>query len=444
MDRVFLGKYRVPTTKSSQWWEARRSQFGVICQAEEKKRGRKVVLEFVPAFLLGEPERKELRRAANAARQIRHINIPLVYEFGEEGEQFIYVMEYVNGLTTKSWIAAHGPMPIATALGIALQVLSALRVAAQHDLHHPAIHPGNLMIVSGETAESGWPLVKVLHFPGAPRALDAFDVANPMSASTAPFASPEQIAGAPVDFRSEAYSLGATLWFLISATTSGLSPGRADKKRAILPDLASGKFAGVPESVRHLLARMLSENRDERPRDQFDLEEEIRACLSEVDPDEVMRPVVLAALDGSAPPAERALWRRFEIRLLAALGAAAVLTVALREITQNATRARSAEVSELSDRPDRGVGLAVARNEAAEEKGSLPAAMNFSVVPPSYESKSGQIRWLEAFPGRVIARGTSLSDEPAPPGEGPDNHIAGIPPKARPVPPTKGPEPVPQ
>jgi serine/threonine protein kinase len=413
--RLFLGKYRVPTTKSLQWWEARRSQFGVTCQGEVMGGGRKVVLELMPAFLLGETEQEELRRAAAAAKQIRHINIPTLYDFGVEREQFVFVAEYVDGLTAKSWVAAHGPMPLATALGIALQVVRALRVAAQYNLHHPAIHPGNLLIVPDQTADGGWPLVKVLHFLDPHRTVPAFDPSDPILGKAAPFASPEQIAGATVDFRSEIYSLGATLSFLLSATAPGASSDRTNKKRAVDSDQTSGKLGGVPKCVRRLLARMLSENRDKRPPDQTALEAEIRACLSEVDPGEMMKPVVSVSPDGAL--AEQASWRRFGMKLLATAGAAAILALALRGIPENAIAPKSAKVSgQRNQRVDSGA----ARNEAKEGNSGFPDAMNFAVASPSDQNDGRQVRSLEPAPGTAIAQGTSLSDEPVSPGEGPD------------------------
>src|SRR6476620_4398980 len=177
--KIFLGKYWVPTTKSRQWWEARRSHFGITCQAEEMPSGREVVLDLVPLCLLGEKEREELQKAATAARQIRHVNLPLLHEFGIESEQFVFVVEYVKGVTLKSWIAASGPVPMASALAIGLQVVSALRAIARHGIGLPAVHPGNLILVSGTKGEGGWPLVKILRFFGPHRTSPLFDLSDP-------------------------------------------------------------------------------------------------------------------------------------------------------------------------------------------------------------------------------------------------------------------------
>lgn len=419
-DRIFLGKYRVRTTKNPQWWEAQRGQFGFTCQGEGMASGRPVVLTLVPAFLLGERERAALRRAAREAMQFRHVNLPALYEFGEEGEQFVYVTEHVPGRTARAWIDAHGPMPVATALGIALQVANALAVAGRYQIHHAAIHPGNLLIVPGSTTADGWPLVKLLHFPGLAR---TFDFSNPMAAAAAAFASPEQIAGAPVDFRAETYSLGATLWFLCSATEPDVSPERSEKKRAADPPWASRKFAGAPESVGRLLARMLAENRDARPVDAIALEEEIRACLSKVDPGEVVMPAAPVAPDRVAA---KTPWRRFGTKLLATAGAAAILAVALSGMTEHATGNKPVDAATLPNEPARRTSSPETRKVIAPENlGGATAAMNFAVDPPSYESNGERIRAVQRSPGTALAEVFSPA-EPAPPGEGPDGPMVEV------------------
>jgi len=414
MDRVFLGKYRVATTKSPRWWEECLGQFGFTCPAEEVGQGRKVVLEFVPAFLLGEAEREQLRKAATTAQKIRHVNIPALYDFGEEAGQFVYVVEPVGGITAQSWVAMHGPVSVSNALWIALQVVSALRAAAYHDLHHPTIHPGNLMIVSSRITEGGWPLVKVLQFLSAHR---PFDAANPTPADAALFASPEQIAAGPVDFRSETYSLGATLWFLLSGPAPGASSGQTEEKSVPAP--MARKLADVPESVRPLLRRMLSENRDERPPDDLALEEEIRVCLREVNTPEVTIPTIEVSAETQPAPPERTFWRRLTTRFLATAGAAALAAVAFRGITEPAGVNKTTPDSKLMDERARPVDSEVSKAAPVRPQESLIGAMNFSVDSPSHPG-SGQIQSLPQEPPKIIAEGAS--PEPAPPGEGPNDN----------------------
>ena len=415
--RIFLGKYWAPTTKSRQWWEARRSHFGITCQAEEMPSGREVVLDLVPLCLLGEKEREELQKAATAARQIRHVNLPLLHEFGIESEQFVFVVEYVKGVTLKSWIAASGPVPMASALAIGLQVVSALRAIARHGIGLPAVHPGNLILVSGAKGEGGWPLVKILHFFGPHRTSPLFDLSDPTLADAATFVSPEQLTGAPVDFRSEVYALGATLWFLISAKPPPLaapaSPERRRMKRLAGRARVSVDLPGLPESVARLLGSMLARDPEDRTLDPDALEEKIQACLSEVNARRIVTPVSAASSDASTRDDEFAKWRLVGMKILATAGAAALVAVGLRAMSGNASAPGSPWVSttpkEESSSPPR----------AEVTRVDSPDSMNFSVVPPSYESDRIQVRALEGAADRAVAQDTSSPNEPAPPAEGP-------------------------
>jgi hypothetical protein len=414
-DRIFLGKYRVPTTKSPQWWETQR---GVTCQGEEVAGGKTVVLELARALLLGEREREARRGAAREVMQIRHANLPALYEFGEEGEHFVYVTEHVQGLSARAWVDAHGPLPIATALGVVLQAADALAVAGRYQIHHAALHPDSLLIVPGQINEDGWPLVKMLPLFGGPEGALPRDASNPrIDAAAAAFASPEEIAGAPADFRSEFYALGAILWFLLSAKVPDVVREGTGKKRAF--DLeASAKFAGAPESVRRLLARMLAEDREARPPNRMALEKEIRACLSKVNRDEMLTD---SLAPGRAEPAgKHRIWPRLGMRFLATAGAAAMLAIALSGISRTTTGNRSAEASVLPEESPRSVVAGAAAKKAGpEESGSLPEAMNFAVTPPSYQSAGQQLRALRRFPGTAVGQSYSRSTEPEPPGEGP-------------------------
>jgi hypothetical protein len=258
-------------------------------------------------------------------------------------------------------------------------------------------------------------LVKILPHFGGSKSAPAPDIANPgLAAAAAAFASPEEIAGAPADFRSEFYSLGAILWFLLSAKAPDVARGRAAKKRALdLP--ASVKFAGAPENLRRLLARMLSDDREARPPNRMALEKEIRACLSEVHRDEMLA-------DSLSPreaelAAERRPWRRLGTAFLATAGAAAMLAVAWGGINHREARNRSAEASALREESPRSAADAAARKGVPKDSGTLPAAMNFAVTPPSYQSADEQLRALRRSPGTPVEQGIAPPTEPEPPAE---------------------------
>ena len=188
-------------------------------------------------------------------QKLDHINIAKVFAVCVDNEYVGLISEYVEGDTVDSWIVAHGPMPADAALRIGLQVVRALGSAAFHGLAHRAIQPSNLMIVPGQTADGGWPLVKLLNFglAGLEIYSDGVEVHELTSAATPQFASPEQLLNRPLDFRSEMYSLGATMCFLLTgAVPLAVSGMKARLRVRRLPELRR-----APKALRNLLVHML-------------------------------------------------------------------------------------------------------------------------------------------------------------------------------------------
>src|SRR2546428_3114474 len=163
-NKIFFGKYRIVLDASGMPVELLRSATGVNCQAQEIESDKDVALELIPAASLKPEAREQIEAEAMAAKQLSHVNIPTLYDFGFEEDDLVYVTEYFDGTTAEAWVRTHGPMPVHAVLNIARQVVSALGAATFHLIVHRSIHPGNLLIVSGQTADGEWPLVKVLNF----------------------------------------------------------------------------------------------------------------------------------------------------------------------------------------------------------------------------------------------------------------------------------------
>jgi len=267
MERTtFAEHYRICAKGDGSPRELSRAGSGIIYKAKDIRSGEPVTLELIPIGSVDPLARERFEEQARAVQLLDHINIAKVCAFGVEDDHFVLVSEYLEGETAESWITAHGPMGLDAVLRIALQVVSALSAASFHGLTHPAIWPSNLVIVPGATAEGGWPFIKLVNF-----GLNRF---NPASHSgetrEAPFASPEQLQHGTVDFRSEIYSLGATMCFLLT----GVAPSAGT-----IP-LQQHRF---PKRVRNLLVQMLRNNPDERPQDPVGFAQEIRDCLSRVE-----------------------------------------------------------------------------------------------------------------------------------------------------------------
>src|SRR5207302_1384547 len=158
--------------------------------------------------------------------------------------------EHFEGETADSWIVAHGPMPADAALRVGLQVVRAIGAAAFFNLTHRAIQPSNLMIVPGQSPDGGWPFVKLLNLGLAGLELhsdsaEAQEIAPTISPQ---FASPEQRANGEIDFRSERYSLGATMCFLLTgaAPLAAVVPRKSKVSKQASPIAqVFGGFAAV-------------------------------------------------------------------------------------------------------------------------------------------------------------------------------------------------------
>src|SRR5260370_13696145 len=218
---TFLGHYRISTNYDGARRELGPPGTAITYKARDSRSGEPVSLKLIPIANIDREIQKQFEEQARTAQQLHHINIVKVLDCGKETEQFVYVSEYLEGETVDSWIEEHGPMPPDAVLRVAAQVVSALSAASFHRLTHRAMQPSNLLIVPGPTAEGGWPFVKLIDVSSAGPKLHSRpgDAPDLDSSVARQFASPEQLQHGTVDFRSAIYSLGATMYFLMTGST---------------------------------------------------------------------------------------------------------------------------------------------------------------------------------------------------------------------------------
>jgi serine/threonine protein kinase len=286
--KIFLAKYRVAAEQIEEVGELTDSPLAY--EGEEIASGKKVIVEVVPAGSLKPAVRERLEAEAIAAKKLNHVNIPVLYDFGVENDHLVYITEDFEGTLAEEWVNARGPMPVGPVLRIAAQVVSALGAAAFYRINHHAINPSNLVLAPGQTAEGEWPLVRVLHFVGVVPKFSGTDVAVAAFDKSLHYASPEQIRNGTVDFRSEIYSLGCTMWFLLT----GAPPLTAPKGSAAMQPVQTGpveeKMSAVPKKIRQLLGQMLSEDAEARPRDPLAFYRKLQDCLAQVEQPETVTP----------------------------------------------------------------------------------------------------------------------------------------------------------
>src|SRR5206468_6159645 len=273
--------YRICTNEDESAQEVSQTGAAIKYKAIDTRSHEPVRLQLVPLATIDPEKLAQLKERAETAEKLDHVNIARTFAVGVEHDYFAIVSEHFEGETADSWIVAHGPMPADAALRVGLQVVRAIGAAAFFNLTHRAIQPSNLMIVPGQSPDGGWPFVKLLNLGLAGLELHSdSSEARELAPSISPqFASPEQRANGEIDFRSEMYSLGATLCFLLTgAAPLAVSGMKARLRIRRLPELRR-----APKVLHNLLVYLLRENPENRPHDPVALEHQMRDCLSKIE-----------------------------------------------------------------------------------------------------------------------------------------------------------------
>ena len=242
--------------------ELGRGAMGVTYKAVDVDLRCPVTLKVISERYLGD-ESAQLRflREARAAASLRHSNVASVLHLGRTGSSYFYAMEFVAGETLEKLIRRSGRLEVKLALEIATQVAAGLAAVHKQKLVHRDIKPSNIMV---NLEEGGAVTAKIIDL-GLAKAVNESDFQTTISrpgrfVGTPEFASPEQFAGLGVDIRSDLYSLGVTLWEMVTgqALFRGL-PAEVMHQHQHAP-LPTEQLAGVPQPVVVLLEVLLEKD----------------------------------------------------------------------------------------------------------------------------------------------------------------------------------------
>ena len=220
--------YEVVVGEDGRLVELGRGAMGVTYKAFDIDLRCPVTLKVISERYFGdETARFRFLREARAAASVRHPNVASVFHLGRSAEGYFYAMEFVEGETLQNLIKRSGRLEIKLALDIATQVAAGLAAVHKKKLVHRDIKPSNIMV---SFEEEGAVTAKIIDL-GLAKAVDEASAQTTISASgafagTPEFASPEQVIGGEVDIRSDLYSLGVSLWQMLTSQSLGSRPDR--------------------------------------------------------------------------------------------------------------------------------------------------------------------------------------------------------------------------
>jgi len=265
---------------------------GVVYRALQAKLDRPVALKVLNSKAAKDPLMvTSFKREAVSAGRLSHPNLVQIYDVGADNGLHFYSMEIVAGGTLEDYLDEHGPMPWREAIAAVQQCAQALAFAKENGLVHRDVKPENIMM-----ADSGHIKLADLGLASTRGMID-----QEAAGGTPHFMAPECAKGEEFDHRADLYSLGCTMFRLLTGKTvySG------DNVREILrqhieaeaPSLSEHDVQ-VPVAVESLLSWLLSKNLDERADSAQEVVDECEEILNQKRGNKVVVGVVLSLLVG--------------------------------------------------------------------------------------------------------------------------------------------------
>jgi serine/threonine-protein kinase len=214
---------------------------------------------------------------ARAAASLNHPNLVSAMDVGFSGGLFYFVMEFVVGKSCREIVKTKGPIPPGQVVDVAIQIVDALGTIHESRMVHRDIKPENILLTGdGVVKICDFGLAKSIGEVDASLTQEGFTVGTPF------FMSPEQVRGdRDIDIRSDLYSLGATLFFLLTGKPpyEGRSAAETMSMHLKHPVPEAYKVnAAVSEDLSRVLHKLLSKDR----RDRYPAPKELKEDLDRI------------------------------------------------------------------------------------------------------------------------------------------------------------------
>ncbi len=249
--------------------EVGRGAMGAVYKARDPNIGRVVAIKTILASALTGPladeYRKRFQREARAAGILAHPGIVTVYDVDEDDGTAFLVMEFVTGRTLASALDRGERFPFSSIYDLGSQLARALHYAHSHGVIHRDIKPANILLTA---PPGGAPdtMVKITDFGVAKLSNSQITTVQQMLGTPA-FMSPEQCTGAPLDGRSDLFSLGVILYWM----ATGDKPFVGETLTALSYKIVHAEpipprslNPGIPSRLEKIILRCLAKNPDAR------------------------------------------------------------------------------------------------------------------------------------------------------------------------------------
>jgi serine/threonine protein kinase len=271
-----IGRYKI-------LGELGRGAMGIVYKAEDPNLDRVVALKTIVIEADAEGRKEYERRfflEAKAAGKLNHPNIVTVYDFGEEDSVAYLAMELVEGADLRERLkdSKGAGLPAIDAVDFAQQVAEGLGYAHERGIVHRDIKPGNIMLQPRGQA-------KIMDFGLARMRVADHKTSTGMVLGTPKYMSPEQVAGQPVDQRSDIFSLGIVLHEMLTGTrlfAGEDTPQIMHNVVHVEHEPPTRIKPELPSMLDFVVARALKKDPALRYQDAFELSADLANCLAEL------------------------------------------------------------------------------------------------------------------------------------------------------------------
>lgn len=239
--------------------EIGRGGMAVVYEAVEKSLNRTVALKVLSKELGKDKDLiKRFVYEAQSAARLSHPNIVQIYSIGEEDNVYYFAMEYVRGLSVEDLLVAGKKFSVIETINVVRQAILALKEAYKAGIIHRDIKPGNILV-----ANNG--VVKVADFGLAAEVKIAQLASGGRIVGTPLYMSPEQAQGKEGDHRSDMYSLGITLYQMLT----GMPPYISSDTKELIKSQISKALPALPASLPAFIIKLINRLTNKDPRKRY-------------------------------------------------------------------------------------------------------------------------------------------------------------------------------